>query len=155
MKHLIALLALVVLFTVTSCGGGFDADAEQEKLESILEQLTTATGDTMIEVMDKYVDNDFEWYLGFGLGNPAVNPNWVEIGNRGMWFLHSWSQTQTTDSTEWMIAPDLAVVKAKGTWIPHGEQGFDHLTTGVFEKRDGQWYLVHMHSAFMKCPIDC
>ena len=155
MKTLIALLALIALFTLTSCDGGGDAQADQEKLESILEQLTTITEDTVTEVVDRYVDSEFEWYIGYGLVNAVAAAGWDGADSSTLWYSFAKRFVQTTNSAEWMLAPDLAVVKAKGTLTPHDERGFGQLMTGVFEKKDGQWYLVHMHSVFMKCPIDC
>ena len=145
MKTLIALLALIALFALTSCIS--DPETEQEKLESIFEQFTTISNDTILEVADKHLDIDFKWYVGDELHTAYAA--WDGIETSTFWYTVANQVVQTIDTAEWMIAPDLAVVKANGTFTKYTGQVWDHLLTGVFEKKDGKWYLVHMHSSFM------
>jgi hypothetical protein len=44
---------------------------------------------------------------------------------------------------EWMIEPNLAVVKSHETWDL--TEPFECLWTIVFAKNDGEWQIIHIH----------
>ena len=44
---------------------------------------------------------------------------------------------------DWMIEPDLAVVKSRETW--NYPEPWECLETMVLAKNDGQWQIVHVH----------
>ena len=146
MKILIAFLVIVVLSTLTACGQDFDVEAEQETLQSIWEEINILIENMNTEVYEKYVAEDFEFYI--------AEKDWYGIGPRSYWWHWDEGTMITTDSVEWIITPDMAMAKSDKIIAPPGEKRVDYLIRDVFEKRDGQWYIVHRHSSEMLVRVD-
>ena len=141
MKTLIGLLALVVLFTLTACGDSFDAEAEQETLESIAEEIKEAHANSDGEVLRRYLHEGYEnFYSDETVALIIARRAWLQGAYYG------W--TSTVNSSEWMIGPNIAVRKSLQTWQPPDGSEEHWYSTEVFEKEDGQWYLVHQHWSY-------
>jgi hypothetical protein len=140
MKVLTVFLAIVALLTLTACGDDFDAEAEKAKLEALSEEYYDA-----YEVQDMAVhrrmedDEDYQLFFAGSTwsGIATAEDTAPEPGVIGT--------DITVDSREWKIAPGLAVARSRETWVwPDGNTAHILLTM-VWEKKDGEWYLVHSH----------
>ena len=148
MKTLIALLALVALFSLTACSNAsndFDAEAEQETLESSWEEISVALKDGDRDVALKHYHDDWTFF-----SNPL--PGFYEV-SRATWV--SWIpgiSVSIEQPPEWMIGRDLAVRKSFQKWgfSKSAAAGGGFFAVDVFKKTDGQWQL--MHSVMLRWP---
>ena len=120
----------------------FDAQAEQEILESFSEEMIHADYDYDVDLRKYYHDTlklftDVAGFKGVvskssAMGDPMSGTKIV------------------IEDTEWFIAPGLAVrtsfQKHDSTTRPDG----DFLVTEVFKRIDGQWYVVRAHFTHLR-----
>ena len=127
----------VVETVVVSYAQDFDAEAEQEILESITDEIIKANFDYEPEVLRKYHHEDYEYF--------ADVPGWVGrvSYNTMISSFRKGGTEMAIDNAKWFVTPSMAVMTCDFHVASPQRPSGDILLTRVFQKIDGQWYIVH------------
>ena len=52
---------------------------------------------------------------------------------------------------KWIVTPTMAISKSNETWessIHTKPSKIHYLTTAIYEKKNDQWYVVHVHQSY-------
>jgi hypothetical protein len=140
MKIKTALLAIVVLFALTSCGNDFDAEAEKEAVLSAEKETADMWANVDLQAFDRLVHKD--WYAFVTLDGFQGVITYDDIAD-------GWSPAEMQwDDYEVFVSPDLAVIKGIVTWETSGLPPEQRFITSVFKKEDEQWKWIHIHNSY-------
>jgi hypothetical protein len=147
MRIITVVLAVAVLLATTACGQegvagtpSLDVQAEEAVLESLVQQLVDALLIQDAEEIDRIL-------------SPQVTGFFAQVDFRGTVGREAWHFPVTEGTSlvvnqlKWRIAPGLAVSTHREIWTAPGAPEREFLVTAVWEKRDGQWTMVHLHAS--------
>lgn len=140
MKTLTVFLATVLLLSLTACGGGFDAAAEEEALMAVSDEINTAMAKVDVEEIMRLFHTDFTSFetwpdTGYVVSREDLNSGWL-------------STTMRWDDYEVIVSSDTAVIKGYMSWQSVGDPIRHVYQTSVFKKEEGQWRLWHSHTSY-------
>jgi hypothetical protein len=147
MRIITVFLAVVAILAITSCSQErvevtptLDLEAEKAVLESSAKKVYDALTTQDAEEIDRLVSPQLTGFFG--------NADFRGTLGREAW--HS-PETEGTsivvNQRKWMIAPGLAVSTSSEIWTLPGAPDREFLVTTVWEKRAGQWTVVHIHQS--------
>jgi len=151
MQKSVILFAMVTLLAITACEKKFDIEAEKETLKTLHEEFYNSLYKGDIEVPKKLLAQDWEFFL-------TTEDYQGRISKEG--WLKSFDETFkpagnvkiTVNNIKWIVSPTIAISKSDGTWLfnIHTQPiKFHFFTTVVYEKRNGNWFGIHVHQSFL------
>jgi len=150
MKRLFVLLVLLILFTVSACKK-VDMASEQALLSDIQQKMYEAFQKGDIEYVKKYNAQDLELFFTEKEFQVKISfSDWIR--NFDINFKPAGNVKITVNNIQWIVSPAMAMCKSEETWeenILTKPIKKNYLTTKVYEKRNNEWYVVHVHQSFM------
>lgn len=131
---------------LTGCGSRIDLEVERQAVKAIHAEIFRGIENGDMGPVKKYLAEDCELFL------PTRSPGssrqskekWAESFEEVV--TPPGNVKLTVNDSTWKVSPTMAWYKADEYYDFHTQARRNHfLTTTVFEKRSGQWYVVHIH----------
>ncbi len=150
MKRLYVLFMLLILFTVSACKK-VDMVSEHALLNDTHQKMYEAFQKGDIEYAKKYNAQDMELFVTEKEFQGRISfSDWIK--NFDTNFRPAGNVKITVNNIHWIVTPTMAMSKSEETWeenvLTKPTKG-NFLITIVYEKRNNQWYAVHVHQSFM------
>jgi ketosteroid isomerase-like protein len=153
MKGVIISFFLMMLMFI-SCSKKVNVELEKAKVQSVLDQLEEAINTKNLELLSKIHSHDKD-FIFIGLDTSEQFIGWVELEKANREVLEKIEDRQCTFKNQNICVSELGNVAwfsriADIKIVKDGKQyNFESIrSTGILEKRNGNWIFVQFHSSF-------
>lgn len=140
-------LAIIALFAALSWNKNLVSEKERQALQAIAAEFYQALENGDFETTQKLLADDWELFIQ---PDRLSKEKWLQFFDFG--FKPAGNVKITVNHSAWRISPTVGWYKADEIWEMglHRQLLKSHfLTTLIWEKRNGQWQMVHAHHTLL------
>ena len=150
MKTIICGVFATASIALTSCSS-INLESERQKVQAMYAEINKAFENGDMTPAKRYIAEDFEMFI-------TTEKGWNRVGRET--FIEIFGQTvkpagnvkNTVNDATWSVTPAMAWYKADEVWdlgLLKKPIKRHFLTIAIFEKRNDQWYMVHLHHSYI------